>query len=205
MTRRHEASLWTLLVVVVLSLGPARLTAQGLSYYPLAPTPVLDVGKLSTSPNFSGYISVRFLERNDSTGIQLNRARLTLMIAPVKFVGIRLQGDYSSGVAGTLKGTSVSGFTATDAYVEVAPPDSTYRVAKFHPAVIIGQFKQPFSLEYLTSFAYLRTAFRSEVVDSLSPKRDIGLMGQVGWKQWVTLAFSITQGLPCSPARVASK
>jgi hypothetical protein len=108
---------------------------------------------------------------------------------------VRLQGDFSTGVSGRLRSDSTTtGFSLTDAYVELAPPDSTSRVALWHPALIVGQFKQPFSLEYLTSFAYLQTANRSLVVDTRSPKRDIGVMGQVGWSHYVTLAASVTNG-----------
>lgn len=40
----------------------------------------------------------------------------------------------------------------------------------------VGQFKTPFTREFVTSLADIETADRSTVVDSLAPKRDIGVM-----------------------------
>jgi phosphate-selective porin len=42
--------------------------------------------------------------------------------------------------------------------------------------VQIGQFKTPFTREFITSLAEVETADRATVVDSLAPKRDIGIM-----------------------------
>ena len=39
-----------------------------------------------------------------------------------------------------------------------------------------GQFKTPFTREFITSLADVETADRATVVDSLAPKRDIGVM-----------------------------
>jgi len=39
-----------------------------------------------------------------------------------------------------------------------------------------GQFKTPFTREFLTSLADVETADRATVVDSLAPKRDLGVM-----------------------------
>jgi hypothetical protein len=167
--------------------------------YPLSPTPVLGMGAFPTTPAFSGYVSVRMTHTNGATGFQLNRGRLTVQVGPKPWLGIKIQGDLSSGVAGKLKSDStVSGFTLTDAYAQfVSPPKWSAPgslLSRVHPAVIAGQFKTPFSLEYLTSFAALKTAERSQSVDRLSQKRDIGAMGQVGWKQYVTLSGAVVNG-----------
>ncbi len=182
------------LALVLVVVAPRAAVAQ--SHHPVAPSPVFELATLGTAPAFGGYVSVRGTRRNDSLGAQVNRGRLTMLVAPRPFLGIRMQGDLSSGQLGRLRddGTT-SGFTLTDAYVELAPPaGSAPRFARWHPALLIGQFKQPFSLEYLTSFAYLETANRAQVVDRESPKRDIGAMAQVGIGRWVRLDASITQG-----------
>ena len=60
--------------------------------------------------------------------------------------------------------------------------------------VQIGQFKTPFTREFITSLAEVETADRAFVVDTLAPKRDIGIMADyavggrgaltVGTLQW---------------------
>jgi Phosphate-selective porin O and P len=186
---------------VFVSLAPAS-RAQ----YPLVPSPVLDIRTLKPTPRLGGYISVRGTERNDSTGFIINRARLTVMAAPRSFLAVRVQGDFSGQQSGRLRTDStVSGFTLTDAYVQLSPPDSVWHHPKIKPALILGQFKQPFSLEYLTSFAYLKTANRSQAVDNLTPKRDIGAMGEVRWSRYISLAAALTNGKgPNSTSTVAA-
>jgi hypothetical protein len=167
--------------------------------YPLNPTTVLGMKSFPSSPNLSGYISVRGTRLNDVTAFQVNRGRLTVMEGPKSFLGIRIQGDFSTGQTTKLKSdSSVSGFTLTDAYVELITPKSLQTdhpiFGDLHPSLIIGQFKTPFSLEYLTSFASLKTANRSQSVDRLSQKRDIGAQGQIGWGSFVTLTAAVVNG-----------
>jgi hypothetical protein len=177
---------------LVLALVPpaARLGAQQV----LAPTPVLDLRLLSPTPRLSGYISVRQTRRNDSTTFTLNRGRVTVMARPRPSVGVRIQADFSAAASGRLRPDSgVSGFVLTDAYAQLSLGD-TARWGAVRPTVVVGQFRQPFSLEYLSSFAYLPTANRSQVVDRLSPKRDIGVMAQLGWRRYATLAAALSNG-----------
>jgi len=167
--------------------------------YPLNPTTVLGRSSFPTSPSLSGYISVRGTRVNDVTSFQINRGRLTVMEGPKSFLGIRIQGDFSTGQSTKLKSdSSVSGFTLTDAYVELVTPKSVQTdhpiIGELHPSLIVGQFKTPFSLEYLTSFAALKTANRSQSVDRLSQKRDIGAQAQLGWTSYVTLTAAIVNG-----------
>jgi hypothetical protein len=171
------------------------LVATSRAQYPLVPSPVLDIHTLEPKPRLGGYISIRGTERNDSTGFIINRGRLTVMTAPRSFLAVRIQGDFSGQQSGRLRTDStVAGFTLTDAYVQLSPPDSAWHHPNFKTALILGQFKQPFSLEYLTSFAYLKTANRSQAVDNLSAKRDIGAMAQVRWSRYITLAGALTNG-----------
>lgn len=173
-------------------LVPAAAAAQ----YPLVPTPVIPLGTLSSSIKLGGYVSIRDTKHGDSTSFAINRARLTAMISPLPFLAVRVQGDFASAQTGRLSSdSSVHGFELTDAYVELAPPVAdSLEFGQFHPTLIVGQFKQPFSLEYLTSFAYLRTANRATAIDQLTPKRDIGAMAQVQWSRYITADASVTNG-----------
>ncbi len=173
------------------ALVPAAAHAQ----FPLVPTPVIPLGTLSSGINLGGYVSVRDTKHGDSTSFSLNRARLTAMIAPLPYLAVRMQADFSGNQSGTVSGSSVHGFELTDAYVELARlAADSLRWGQWHPALIVGQFKQPFSLEYLTSYAYLRTTNRAVAIDALTPKRDIGAMAQVQWSHFITADASVTNG-----------
>jgi len=185
---RHAA----IVAASVCAVLPAAAAAQ----YPLVATPVIPLGTLSPSIKLGGYVSVRDTKHGDSTSFAVNRARLSAMIAPLPYLAVRVQVDFSGNQTETVSSSNtVHGFELTDAYVEFAQAvaDSA-RWGQFHPALIVGQFKQPFSLEYLTSFAYLRTANRATAIDQLTPKRDIGAMGQVQWSHFVTADASVTNG-----------
>ena len=67
-------------------------------------------------------------------------------------------------------------------------------LAALRPALVAGQFKVPFSLEYLTAFGMLETANRSQAVDRLALKRDVGVTAQAGWSRFVTLAAAVVDG-----------
>lgn len=167
--------------------------------YLLAPTPVLGMHAFPSFPALSGYVSVRMTHTDGATGFLLNRGRLTVQVGPKPFFGVKIQGDLSGAQVGKLKSDStVTGFTLTDAYLQLVPPATWSTrgslLSRLHPAFIGGQFKTPFSLEYLTTFAALKTADRSQSVDRLSQKRDIGAMGQVGWGQYVTLSGAVVNG-----------
>jgi hypothetical protein len=178
---------------VVIALRAAAARAQ---QYPVAPSPVLDITTVTPTPRFGGYLSVREALRRDTASISVNRARLTVTGTPLSYVAIRLQGDFSSGASGHVGADStVHGFTLTDAYVQFRPAKTRGGLlGALQPALIAGQFKQPFSLEYLTPFSKLLTADRSAAVDKLSPKRDIGVMAQGQWAHRAMLALSVANG-----------
>ena len=189
---RFSAVRRPVIAAAALALAPAAAAGQ----YPLVPTPVLPSGSLSDGIRFSGYVSVRDTRHGDSTAFAVNRARLTAMVSPLPFLAVRVQGDFSGGVSGRVSSdSSVHGFELTDAYIQLSQPAAdSMRWGHWHPALLAGQFKQPFSLEYLTSFAYLRTANRASAIDQLTPKRDVGVMGQVAWSQYVVMEASVTNG-----------
>jgi hypothetical protein len=105
----------------------------------------------------------------------LNRARLTATGTIATGFSYRIQGEFRTGNVGTGK-ASVS---LTDAYI---------RWSRQAFGVPVGQFKTPFTREYLASIADIESLDRSTVVDSLAPKRDIGITAdyQFGKHLYVT-------------------
>lgn len=169
------------------------------SPYPVAPSAVIDTRRLAPAPAWSGYVAARQTRRNDSTQFAVNRARLTVVAAPRPYLALRIQGDLSN-VGRVARDSSVAASLLTDAFVQLAPPraagagGATAWYARVDPALLVGQFKAPFSLEYLTSFALLKTADRSQAVDRLAVKRDVGVMAQLHATPLVTLAGALLNG-----------
>ena len=60
-------------------------------------------------------------------------------------------------------------------------------------SISAGQFKTPFSREYLTSITAIETADRSTVVDTLATKRDVGVMGECA-APWGAAALGVFNG-----------
>jgi len=129
---------------------------------PAAPSPV----------KLSGYIQAREVYQN-KIGLtsSINRARLTVSGGVIEAVTWRIQGEFRTGSVGTGR-ASVS---LQDAYIRYNP--GTW-------AVQAGQFKTPFTREFITSLADIETADRATVVDSLAPKRDIGVLGEYTYRRF---------------------
>jgi hypothetical protein len=113
-------------------------------------------------------------------------------VRPRPFAALRLQLD--GAATGRTSGDTVPAIVLTDAYVQLAPPESSGRARALHPALIVGQFKTPFSLEFLTSFSQLQTANRSQAVDRHATRRDIGLLGQIALAHAVTVTGAVVNG-----------
>ena len=179
----------------------AALAAPGMTgpSYPLVPTALLNMRSLSPRVAISGYLSARAMHRHDSTTVGITRARLTAMVAPQPYLGIRVQAEFSSSQTGRARAdSSVAGFSLTDGYLELTPPPSltgrSRLLTEVRPALLAGQLKLPFSLEYLTPFSMIKTVSRSQAVDRLSLKRDIGLTLQGGWSRYASLAAAVVNG-----------
>jgi phosphate-selective porin len=126
----------------------------------------------SSSPvKLSGYIQAREVYQNEiGLTSSINRARLAASGSVIEGVTWRIQGEFRTGSVGTGR-ASVS---LQDAYIRYAPKSW---------ALQAGQFKTPFTREFITSLADIESADRSTVVDSLAPKRDIGLMGEYSYRK----------------------
>ena len=130
---------------------------------------------------WSGYIQARETYQ-DAVGLTgtINRARLSAAGSVNGNVSWRVQGEFRTGSAG--RGASVS---LQDAYV---------RWTRRSLGVQIGQFKTPFTREFITSLAEVETADRAFVVDTLAPKRDIGVMADYAVGGLATLTAGIFNG-----------
>ena len=147
--------------------------------------PVLHAQAPSSSPppvKLSGYIQGRETYQ-ENVGLigTVNRARLTAAGSVAGNFTWRVQGEFRTGNVGTGR-ASVS---LTDGYI---------RWTQNALGVQLGQFKTPFTWEYITSLSLIETADRATVVDSLAPKRDIGLMADYTVGGRVTISAGIFNG-----------
>src|SRR6476469_761360 len=134
------------------------------------------------SVKLSGYIQGRETYQ-DHVGLTatINRARLTAGGAVTGNVTWKVQGEFRTGNVGTGKAS-------------VSLQDAFIRWNHNSLGVQIGQFKTPFTREFITSLAEVETADRATVVDSLAPKRDIGVMADYAIGGQVTLSAGIFNG-----------
>ena len=91
----------------------------------------------------------------------IRRARVSMAGQMFKWVGFKIEGDWSSQQS--------NNFELTDGYIDL----------NFMPQVGLrgGQFKEPFSPEEITSDLFIDTIERS-MVNELAPSRDVGAMLQ---------------------------
>jgi hypothetical protein len=166
-----------MLARVTLALSPALL---------LLPTARAAAQSASPPPSvkLSGYIQGRGTYQ-DNVGVifTVNRARLTAAGGVAGDVTWRVQGEFRTGNVGTGR-ASVS---LTDGYL---------RWTHNALGVQLGQFKTPFTWEYITSLSLIETADRSTAVDSLAPKRDIGIMADydIGGRALITAGIFNGEG-----------
>jgi Phosphate-selective porin O and P len=121
----------------------------------------------SSSPpavRWSGYIQARTTYQ-DEIGLttSINRARLSAAGSVSGEISWRIQGEFRTGNVGT-------------GQASVALQDAYVRWTRGALGVQLGQFKTPFTREFLTSLPEVETADRAFVVDTLAPKRDLGVM-----------------------------
>jgi phosphate-selective porin O/P len=167
--------------LLLCSLMAHRAAAQGAP----APAPAAaSTGSPSSAPGvrFTGYLQARETYR-DGQGLtgSINRARLAAYGAVATNVTWRIQAEFRTGSTGTGK-ASVS---LQDAYIR-------YKAGAF--GVQVGQFKTPFTREFITSLADVETADRSTVVDSIAPKRDMGIMADYAVGPTATFMLGVFNG-----------
>jgi phosphate-selective porin O/P len=156
-------------VGLLLALAPALAAQQ-------APAPAP-----STPARLGGYLQTRVTYQNQvGMTATINRARLQGTGTIATGFSYKVQGEFRTGNAG--RNASVS---LTDAFI---------RYSHQALSVQVGQFKTPFTWEYLTSIADLETLDRSSVVDSLAPKRDIGIMGDYQAGKYLLFSAGVFNG-----------
>jgi phosphate-selective porin O/P len=137
--------------------------------------PALLLGQYT--PHVGGYFQARETYQS-SVGLtaSVNRARVSADGGLPQHFSYRLLVEYEAN--GTA--TTAAGVSLRDAYIRWQSEAFT---------VTAGQFKVPFSREFITSITTIETADRATVVDSLAPKRDIGIMGE--WRLSTLATFSL--------------
>jgi len=121
------------------------------------------------APKLAGYVQVReTAQENGGLTATLNRARFSIDgTLPAKF-GYRLL-------------TELQASTGARTPAAVSLREAIVRWAPGAFAVTAGQFKTPFSREYLLPVPVLETPDFAAVIDSLAPKYDIGAMVEYTW------------------------
>jgi hypothetical protein len=162
--------------------------------YPLAPSPVVDLRTVTRELRLSGYVSARETLRRDTLTAVVNRARMPAQVLPAPFAAMRVQVDFAA--SGFARADTVPAIVLTDAYIELVPPATLARTGAhaLHPALIVGQFRTPFSLEFLTPFSLFQTANRSQPIDRHTTRRDIGLLGQLAVGHLATFNGALVNG-----------
>ena len=146
-----------------------------------APAPVAASASLP-APKLGGYIQVRELaEEQVGLTSYLNRARFSVDGALPSRFSYRLLTELEAS-AGAKSAATVS---LREATVKWSPAPFT---------VTAGEFKTPFTREYLVPVPALELADLATVVDSLAPKYDVGLMGEYAFGATATLALGVFNG-----------
>jgi len=139
-------------------------------------------GAAVTPPRIGGYIQARTARVTDiGFNAFLNRARVSVDGAlPQKFA-YRLLAEFQAS-AGVRAPATVSLREA---------------VARWSPspwAVTVGEFKTPFSREYLIPVPQLEMADLAVAVDSIAPKYDVGVMGEVAAGPYANVFLGVFNG-----------
>lgn len=129
------------------------------------------------TPRVGGYLQARETYQSKvGMTASLNRARVSVDGSLPQHFSYRVLVEYEAN--GTA--TTAASVSLRDAYIRWQSEAFT---------VTAGQFKVPFSREFITSITAIETADRATVVDSLAPKRDIGVMGE--WRLGTMAAVSL--------------
>jgi hypothetical protein len=165
----------------VVALGLVLASPLAAQQEPAAPDTTQKTGA-SVTVKFGGYIQARETYQS-GTGLTatLNRVRVNMDGTIAGGFTFRVQPEYEAGATATTPAT----VSLRDAYLRWTRSEFT---------LTAGQFKTPFTREFTTSIALIETADRSTVVDSLAPKRDIGLMAEYAWKTSGSLAVGVFNG-----------
>ena len=157
--------------LMVLGLAPSSARAAGGADSTLAsaPTPIAAAAAPTSglpAPRLGGYIQAREIaQQHVGLTSVLNRARFSIDGALPSRFAYRM-----------LVETEASAGAKAPATVSLREATVKWSPAPF--AVTAGEFKTPFTREYLIPVPALELADLATVVDSLAPKYDVGVMGE---------------------------
>ena len=134
------------------------------------------------APKLGGYIQARQVAQ-EHAGLTtlLNRARFSIDgVLPLRF-SYRLLTELQAS-AGARSPATVS---LREATVKWSPPPLAFTA---------GEFKTPFTREYLITVPALELVDLATAVDSLAPKYDVGFMGECAFGAFATVAAGVFNG-----------
>lgn len=166
-------------LVALIAASPPRAlaaAADSADAMPVPPVPTF------APPRMGGYIQVReTAQKHVGLSALINRGRFSMDGSlPARFT-YRFLVELEAA-AGAANPATVS---LREAIIKWSP-------APF--AITAGQYKTPFSREYLILVPLLETADLAAVVDSLAPKYDVGVMGEVAFKTYGTVYAGVFNG-----------
>ena len=133
-------------------------------------------------PRLGGYVQAReTLQEDVGLTATLNRARFS--------IDGPLPSKFSYRVLVELEAA-----TGARTPAAVSLREAIIRWAPGNAALTAGQFKTPFSREYLLPVPVLETADFAAVVDSLAPKYDVGVMGEYAFGPSATVFLGVFNG-----------
>jgi hypothetical protein len=175
-------------LTIALILTGTDLTAPKPSHaQTLSDSTSLALGPRATSaglyaPRFGGYIQSReILQKDIGLTSLLNRARFSIDgVLPNQFAyRFLIETEASAGAK-------------VPAIVSLREASVRWNPAPF--SMTAGEFKTPFTREYLIPIPALELADLATVVDSLAPKYDVGVMGELAVGAMGTLSLGVFNG-----------
>jgi len=148
----------------------------------IAPAVAAAPALVPAPPRIGGYLQAREFA-SDRAGLSavLNRVRMSADGTLPQRFSYRALVEYEAS-AGVRAPATVS---LREAIVRWSPAPFT---------LTAGEFKTPFTREYLIAVPALELADLATVIDSLAPKYDVGVMGEVAAGAWGTLAIGAFNG-----------
>ena len=137
---------------------------------------------VSYTPRVGGYLQARetYVDGPGLTAI-LNRARVTVEGLMPQHFSYRLMAEYEAAATSP---TATAGVSLRDAWIKWT--NGTW-------SATVGQFKTPFSREYLMSISILETPDRAGI-ENLGPKRDIGVVAEYLLVPDLTISAGVFNG-----------
>jgi len=176
----RPARYWLALAVLLLAARPARSAPPPDSTFALPPLTSAQPG--IALPRLGGYIQVRAVgQKSVGMTTTLNRARFSIDGALPRRFAYRVLVEMQAATGARTPAT----------------PSLREAIVRWNPApfaVTAGEFKTPFTREYLIPVPQVELADLGVVIDSLATKYDIGVMGEYTAGGFATLQVGVFNG-----------